>query len=132
MIKVLCFVLFTVLCMSTFAKSISELEISLDKAQTNNAMKKAARELKEGYLKEIKSLSTQVKKNYKGETLKSFQKAEKEWSNYFGAEEDFVEGEFSQYEKYGTSGGLSSKIWQNKVLKQRYLYLKELVASFKK
>ena len=99
---------------------------NLNKAKTNVEMKKAARDLLTAYEKEILNMENEISGSFKGAAKSNFDKAKRDWRNFYLSESRFLGFEFSQGTKYVTSGSLKAKDLKIGLLEKRYKYLKRL------
>jgi hypothetical protein len=117
------------LTLPIYAKNDLKLKVNLTNAKTNLEMKKISKEITKSFEKKMKITIMKIKKNLKGEQLKSFINSQKSWEKYLENEDTFLMHEFSQREKHGTSASLTSRTRKNQVIESRLNYLEALSKS---
>jgi len=123
------FIMLATLLFSVQSFGVQKFKEKLLSAKSNLDMKKASQDLLNAYEKEIFSMESKIGKSFRGNSRKNFDSAKKNWQNFYISESRFLGLEFSQRNKYGSSGSLRAKNLKIGLLEKRYNYLKDLIKT---
>lgn len=122
-------ILFFIFALPSFGQDTKKLTEKLDSAKTNLEMKMISKKITKSYEDKLKTTIEKIKKNLKGEQLKSFMSSQNSWQKYIESEDEFLMLEFGQREKHGSSASLTSRTRKNQILESRIKYLEALSQS---